>query len=186
MTTTTEPLKPLRQIEIDDCGRFIAPKSAKDAAKLNDRITAHNEALAKYREAVASAQRGEVTGNIYELRERLDRETCELVANNLSLIEARRALRRQLQEEFKPHRAQRQAELDEARVKATAEAERVWPPTDSPNQYQMRAQMVEQLCRKEIAAVRWEPTSLHGSHAFYDDNDLAAAKRALCQMFATV
>jgi hypothetical protein len=176
----------IRQIQIDDCSRFISPKSESDAETINGKIADHNAALAKHREMLGSAQRGEVAVDIYELREQLDREECDLTASNFALVTSRRSLRLQLRDEFIPHRKQRQLELDEARARATAEAEHVWPPSDVPNQYVKRAEMVEQLCRKEIADVRWEPSSLHGAFTLQDDNDLRDAKRFLCQMFATI
>jgi len=68
----------------------------KDAAKLNDKMTAHNERLAQHRVAVEAAKRGEVTGDPFAYRERLIREGVELVVANLELVEARRSLRQTL------------------------------------------------------------------------------------------
>ena len=71
-------------------------------------------------------------------------------------------------------------------MKATTEAERIWPPSDSPNRYDRRAEMVDQLCKKEISAANWQPMSLDRGRQMQEDAELVEAKKAFASLFATL
>jgi hypothetical protein len=119
----------------------------------------------------------------WEQKQKFARQNLELRAELVVLLKEKIANRAVLKGEFAPHQDDVRAKLLAAQVKAREKAEKIYPPTDSPNMYEERLKMVEQLTKNEQRAVQWEPACLSRNQFQNDADALKAAKAALAAEF---
>ena len=180
--TDTLPLQPIRAGK--ECAKFASHATLKKCEELDAEINEHIKAAADFKKQIADARAGLVDlRKPFDHKQRLVRQKYDLLSERIVLIEKRIASRGVLRAEFSPYKDARHNELIEAQKKALVEAERIYPPTDSPNRYDKRIELVEQLTRHEARAAQWVPTVLERNLTMIDANDLKEARAELAKEF---